>query len=393
MTTIRDLVSRGYTSDRIGLELELESEKAQPLGWVEKQSMWTVHNDGSLRQNGVEYVFNNPLWGGDIDAALQAFEDNTKGVEFIDTGYGSTHVHYNVGNLYTTEVMSIVVGWSILEDSFLTVCKPSRDGNNFAQRFNILNQLVHVLSTQYTSGGNRIERLFTGISPDYWKYANLNLATIRGLGTLEFRPYHSTWDIKEIRSWIDRIISFCKGMVAIGDPVQVLEEADRNLEAFISKYAGVPATEKLIDLTRRNISTAFRLAYVVDKWEDVKTLRASPPKKSQKKAYKEAIDFVVDDRGPTIDLEGIRPGGTLTVNTAWTHPSNSPPRQPRHHSAEEIQAQIALERETLRQFTRAATGAGGLSGITNPTGGLIATERTSVGANIFWTDEADDENV
>lgn len=349
MTTIRDLVSRGYTSDRIGLELELESEKAQPLGWVDKQSMWTVHNDGSLRQNGVEYVFNNPLWGGDIDAALQAFEDNTKGVKFIDTGYGSTHVHYNVGNLYTTEVMSIVVGWSILEDAFLTVCKPSRDGNNFAQRFNVLNQLVNVLSTQYTSGGNRIERLFTGISPDYWKYANLNLATIRGLGTLEFRPYHSTWDIKEIRSWIDRIVSFCKGMVAIGDPVQVLEEADRNLEAFISKYAGVPATEKLIDLTRRNISTAFRLAYVVDKWEDVKALRASSQKKSQKKGYK---DIVMDDPVRTIDLETIR------------------------RSAEEIQAQIARERETLRAFARAATGTGGLGGATGTRTGGVSLAQT-----------------
>jgi len=349
VTTIRDLVSRGYTSDRIGLELELESEKAQPLGWVDKQSMWTVHNDGSLRQNGVEYVFNNPLWGGDIDAALQAFEDNTKGVKFIDTGYGSTHVHYNVGNLYTTEVMSIVVGWSILEDAFLTVCKPSRDGNNFAQRFNVLNQLVNVLSTQYTSGGNRIERLFTGISPDYWKYANLNLATIRGLGTLEFRPYHSTWDIKEIRSWIDRIVSFCKGMVAIGDPVQVLEEADRNLEAFISKYAGVPATEKLIDLTRRNISTAFRLAYVVDKWEDVKALRASSQKKSQKKGYK---DIVMDDPVRTIDLETIR------------------------RSAEEIQAQIARERETLRAFARAATGTGGLGGATGTRTGGVSLAQT-----------------
>ncbi len=281
---IRDIYGRGYMSDRIGLELELESSRTQSLAWVDKQSMWTVHNDGSLRQNGIEYVFANPLWGGDIDAALQLFEDSTKGTAFVDTGYGSTHVHYNVGNLCTTEVMSIVVGWAILEDSFLTVCKPSRDGNNFAQRFNVLNNLVSTLSST-----NRIERLFTNISQDYWKYANLNLATIRTFGTLEFRPYHSTWDVKEIRAWIDRIINFCKGMVAIGTPVQVLELADRDLDSFITKYAGVPATEQLIDLTRRNISTAFRLAYVVDEWEDVKAFRENPPKKSNKKKPSEGI--------------------------------------------------------------------------------------------------------
>lgn len=291
---IRDIYGRGYMSDRIGLELELESSRTQSLGWVEKQSMWTVHNDGSLRQNGVEYVFANPLWGGDIDAALQLFEDSTKGTAFVDTGYGSTHVHYNVGNLCTTEVMSIVVGWAILEDAFLTVCKPSRDGNNFAQRFNVLNNLVTTLSSSY-GPNKRIERLFTNISQDYWKYANLNLATIRTFGTLEFRPYHSTWDTKEIRAWIDRIINFCKGMVAIGTPVQVLELADRDLDSFITKYAGVPATEQLIDLTRRNISTAFRLAYVVDEWEDVKAFRENPPKKSNKK--KPSDGLVVDELG------------------------------------------------------------------------------------------------
>lgn len=292
---IRDIYGRGYMSDRIGLELELESSRTQSLAWVDKQSMWTVHNDGSLRQNGVEYVFANPLWGGDIDAALQLFEDSTKGTAFVDTGYGSTHVHYNVGNLCTTEVMSIVVGWAILEDAFLTVCKPSRDGNNFAQRFNVLNNLVTTLSSSYIHANKRIDRLFTNISQDYWKYANLNLATIRTFGTLEFRPYHSTWDTKEIRAWIDRIINFCKGMVAIGTPVQVLELADRDLDSFITKYAGVPATEQLIDLTRRNISTAFRLAYVVDEWEDVKAFRENPPKKSNKK--KSTDGLVVDELG------------------------------------------------------------------------------------------------
>lgn len=295
---IRDIYGRGYTSDRIGLELELESSRTQPMGWVEKQSMWTIHNDGSLRQNGIEYVFANPIWGGDIDAALQLFEDGTKGVPFVDTGYGSTHVHYNVGNLYTTEVMSIVVGWAILEDAFLTVCKPSRDGNNFAQRFNVLNSLVTTLSASYGSQ-KRIERLFANVSQDYWKYANLNLATIRTFGTLEFRPYHSTWDTKEIRAWIDRIINFCKGMVAIGNPTQVLESADRDLDSFITKYAGVPATEQLIDLTRRNISTAFRLAYVVDEWEDIKALRENPPKKSNKK--KPIDGLIIDEASGWVD--------------------------------------------------------------------------------------------
>lgn len=299
--TIRDAFNRGYVNERIGLELELESTKTQPLAWVEKQSLWTVHNDGSLRQNGIEYVFANPLWAGDIDAALATFEDNTKNVPFIDTGYGSTHVHYNVGHLYSTEVMSIVTGWSILEDAFLTLCKPSRDGNNFAQRFSVLNNLPTMLANNVKDTG-RAEHLFRSINPDVWKYSNLNLATIRHLGTLEFRPYHSTWDTKEIKSWIDRIIAFCRGMVAIGNPVDVLQAADSNLEDFITKYAGVRATEKLVDQTRRNISTAFRLAYVTDKWEDIKELRAQPKKK---KVGKEKGVKISDEVFTPFPTEGV----------------------------------------------------------------------------------------
>ena len=352
---IRDIYGRGYTSDRIGLELELESSKTQSLAWVDKQSMWTVHNDGSLRQNGVEYVFANPLWGGDIDAALQLFEDSTKGTAFVDTGYGSTHVHYNVGNLCTTEVMSIVVGWAILEDAFLTVCKPSRDGNNFAQRFNVLNNLASTLSST-----NRIERLFSGIGQDYWKYANLNLATIRTFGTLEFRPYHSTWDVKEIRAWIDRIINFCKGMVAIGTPVQVLELADRDLDSFITKYAGVPATEQLIDLTRRNISTAFRLAYVVDEWEDVKAFRENPPKKSNKK--KPSDGLVVDEIG--IDFDNT----TIQFNPADPVFGGNPFDRP--ITRDEVRT------ETLGQaMGRAARGGGGFSAVERERQRLLAAAR------------------
>lgn len=349
---IRDIYGRGYMSDRIGLELELESSRTQSLAWVDKQSMWTVHNDGSLRQNGIEYVFANPLWGGDIDAALQLFEDSTKGTAFVDTGYGSTHVHYNVGNLCTTEVMSIVVGWAILEDAFLTVCKPSRDGNNFAQRFNVLNNLVSTLSST-----NRIERLFSGIGQDYWKYANLNLATIRTFGTLEFRPYHSTWDTKEIRAWIDRIINFCKGMVAIGTPVQVLELADRDLDSFITKYAGVPATEQLIDLTRRNISTAFRLAYVIDEWEDVKALRENPPKKSNRK---KPIDGTVTNNGLIID-EG---GWTRVDPVLGGNPFDQPIPQNDSHA------------ETLTQvMDRASRAAGGHAAMERERERILAAAR------------------
>lgn len=317
MTTIRDIFGRGYTSDRIGLELELESSKQQPLGWVSNQNMWTVHNDGSLRQNGVEYVFASPLWGGDIDAALQLFEDNTKNVPFVSTGYGSTHVHYNVGNLYVTEVMSIITGWAILEDAFLTVCEPSRDGNNFAQRFNVLNNLVATLVSGY-GPNKRIDRLFSSVSADFWKYSNLNLATIRGIGTLEFRPYHSTWNIKEIRAWIDRIITFCKGMVSIGTPIQVLEAADGNLEEFINKYAGVPATEQLIDLTRRNISTAFRLAYVVDEWEDVKNLRTSKRGKKKESMSLEGDGSISGMQASVADIGEWRPTVDWTRTTIAT---------------------------------------------------------------------------
>lgn len=353
---IRDIYGRGYTSDRIGLELELESSKTQSLAWVDKQSMWTVHNDGSLRQNGVEYVFANPLWGGDIDAALQLFEDSTNGTTFVDTGYGSTHVHYNVGNLHTTEVMSIVVGWAILEDVFLTVCKPSRDGNNFAQRFNVLNNLVTTLSSSY-GANKRIDRLFANVSQDYWKYANLNLATIRTFGTLEFRPYHSTWDTKEIRAWIDRIINFCKGMVAIGTPVQVLELADRDLDSFITKYAGVPATEQLIDLTRRNISTAFRLAYVVEEWEDIKALRENPPKKSNKKKPSEGIYL---DEAPEGQVDPIFGGNPFdrpaTRIDTLTEVMDRASRVAGGHSAMERERQILLDaaREQARERARQA---------------------------------------
>ena len=116
MTHVISELFAGLGKPAIGLELELESTKPQPLDWI-KGSLWTVHEDRSLRRNGIEYVFAKPLWGGDIAAALEQFRENTKDTKFIDDSiYGSTHVHYNVGHLYSTEIVSILLAWSILED-------------------------------------------------------------------------------------------------------------------------------------------------------------------------------------------------------------------------------------------------------------------------------------
>ena len=315
----------GQPKPAIGLELELESPKPQNVDWI-KGSLWTVHNDGSLRKNGVEYVFVKPLWNGDIVAALEQFQDNTKGTKFLeDSINGSTHVHYNVGHLCATEVVSILVAWSILEDIFLGLCKPTRRGNLFALRYCDSNGFISTMldGIRGRDDSESLVSLFRMFNSDRWKYMNLNVSTIRTLGTIEFRCYHSTADVDEISSWINRLINFCERAVALGNPIDVLNFADTKLPVFIEQLTGIRPTDEMVDACRNNMSTAFRMAYVVPKWEDLVEFRKN--KKQEPKKQKKSSSTPEEQPPMFISATGASTTRVFEEAITWVSRMNNAP--------------------------------------------------------------------
>jgi hypothetical protein len=185
-------------SDReIGIEVEVENHQweRQPKG------LWVVKGDGSLRNNGAEWI-TNPVaarW------APQALEDLLGGTcltkDCCFSPRTSIHVHYNVQQMSTAQVTDVVLLYTALEPLFYKFTGRGRIKNIYCVP---LMDTTLITGMNYNNLSNTIE--------SWSKYTGLNLLPIRELGTIEARHMHGTFDHKKVVTWIRmwiKLIDFC----------------------------------------------------------------------------------------------------------------------------------------------------------------------------------------
>lgn len=182
----------------IGIEVEVENIKNPTT----PEFFWQVKPDGSLRNNGVEYV-SAPILSKDIPQAIeylnQVLTCNNK-PDFSNRT--STHIHLNCRDLTQDEIWNLVILYSIFEKHFYKVAGTKRLNSIFCvplYRCNILHNLDQMIYTQDTGS--------------WTKYCGLNLLplypnTITGTyGTIEFRHLYGTTDPDIIYEWVDYILA------------------------------------------------------------------------------------------------------------------------------------------------------------------------------------------
>jgi hypothetical protein len=176
---------RGYDpalldETRVGIECEVEmagqylAAGALPVPW------WTTVRDGSLRNEGLEFVSSRPMALSDATQALNAFYVTKDHFGFVESPRTSTHVHVNVLGLTVPEVLAAVAGYCVVESALMAVCGTQREENIFCVPFYRAPGAVH-----------RLIWLVRGTSLSGWgdfsKYSALNLGAIVKFGSIEFR--------------------------------------------------------------------------------------------------------------------------------------------------------------------------------------------------------------
>lgn len=168
---MRDILDK-HTATQIGVELEFEYDNLPEVSL----NKWEVHSEDSLR-NGLELVsagmrFDN--YDEYLDE-LYPFIRDTPPISSIRT---SEHVHISVLDLNSTELRNVILGYYALEPLFISSQSKNRKGNLFCLSLEEANglerDLLNLQSNFY-------------FSPDNYKYAAMNLATLTSLGSLEFR--------------------------------------------------------------------------------------------------------------------------------------------------------------------------------------------------------------
>jgi len=185
------------SNTKVGLEVEIENmyNPAHVPGW-------RLTGDGSLRNNGVEYVFSGPIGGS---AACKRIDSLHKYLETVpDKRFSertSLHVHVDVRDLSWDQVISLVILYAMVEPYLFSICGQEREEG--------------IYSLSLYRGKNQIDNLFdlihsgpSGVNERHFsKYAALNLLSLRSFGSLEFRGHKGSGDKSEIINWINHLLS------------------------------------------------------------------------------------------------------------------------------------------------------------------------------------------
>jgi hypothetical protein len=203
-----------------GVELELENI---PIDWdntPERISKYVmITKDGSLRNNGIEYVFNQ---GWDINEAKLALD--TIKQHYTDLGFSpisssrcGLHIHLNMLNRAGSFVDQFVTLIAVIEPviyKLFSTRECDRSKTRFATPMADAREFITFLRKLNKEGipSGISYACFTCNSSGYdQKYSGINLMTLLRYGTIELRHFSSTTDIERIKlilDWLERMTTF-----------------------------------------------------------------------------------------------------------------------------------------------------------------------------------------
>lgn len=166
---------------RVGIEIEVENFTSRPT----KMRYWNAKHDGSLRNNGLEFVFKQPLGGNDAKAAIDEI-DNILFTNKPDLNLRcSTHVHLDVRDMSIVELKRLILGYIYYETFLFRQSGEYRLKSNFCTPIFFAEGLSKILGDVWNVND---PSQFLSYIVDRWdKYCGLNLLPMQSFGSVEFR--------------------------------------------------------------------------------------------------------------------------------------------------------------------------------------------------------------
>lgn len=195
---LSELMGMKSPGGRWGIEVELEGRGAagrMPEGWV-------PHQEGSLRNGGIEYVLPRPLdFGRELDSALASLHDTLtrEGVTLDYESYRtSTHIHINMVDETIETILRFITLYTVIDPFLVSVVGRYRDGNVFCMNMSDTGE-IHLGIEQFIKAaktGNATGVIVRG------KYASLNMSALWRFGSLECRVFPMSVYPVEITKWL-----------------------------------------------------------------------------------------------------------------------------------------------------------------------------------------------
>lgn len=226
MRTIHDFLPYHKAMDGdVGFELEVESAKPYP---VPERGPWEVKGEGSLRNNGAEFVSREPFkvdlvnFPRKISKLCEAVNKPEFGV-IKDCPRTSLHVHCNVLRDTPVQVWTKATAYWLFEDVLTKFCgEEQREGNQFCLRVSDAEGILEVALRDL-----RGKKPFRAFDNDD-RYAGQNLAAVAKFGSIEYRSMRGTTDPSIITTWASNLWAMSESSKTYASPASILDKYYHN---------------------------------------------------------------------------------------------------------------------------------------------------------------------
>ena len=190
---------------RLGIEIEVENMVGHIDKW--KFPPWSVKGDGSLRNQGVEFV-SAAIFPKDVRlslAMLYAWFPHYK-TEPDFSWRTSTHVHLETSHLTGDQFKRLLLLYLVFEDVLFEFARPGRRETNIfctplsRTDFECLRAVIQATSAK------ALRDALARVSKLILKYSALNINHVFGFGTIEFRHLGGEKNPEKIVNWINLLL-------------------------------------------------------------------------------------------------------------------------------------------------------------------------------------------
>jgi Putative amidoligase enzyme len=194
----------------IGLEFEYEGVRNRQLPINTFAGFWSYHEEGSLKDNGAEYVFTQPLFGADAYNALEWLVNYARGCEWKCTKRTGIHVHLDIRDLETPQLVGLCILYAALEPILYRWIGDGRENSHFClplykadqALLATCNVLSNALNDSKVDGHSTLDA-----ANSCQRYAGFNLQALAKFGSIEFRHMQTTHNLERVVDWVNMIMS------------------------------------------------------------------------------------------------------------------------------------------------------------------------------------------
>lgn len=295
---IASICARPRPGRLFGMEIEVENVRDLPPGILHAEdNHWNLTDDGSLRNNGREFV-SPPLSALILrGVAIPKFYNWKKEFGYEANGRTGIHVHANVSDLDADQVRAIAALYAVLEPAVFALAGEGREQNihciPWYRAYGEADLLSESLEAQERAG--RLQRAC--------KYSALNVRPILTLGTIEFRQALTFDTDRESAEWVLVVASIVNAGINAGLVTNVMRKAS-DPDALLRDVLGKTASEKALRIMDCTMDAAC------DKYDTLSVAHRLAPRRVMWKMPNLGVSSEDNSRGyhETVPMPG-RGGG------------------------------------------------------------------------------------